>query len=304
MLDAIKHITDDNFFFQEDSAPWHVYQKISKSIHVCQSYSKPKIGHFLRHGVQWCTLRENKITFWRLSVKFYSDGRSEAGSSVHPNPRKEPRGSVTELHSRLENIAMKCSECICHTYWMVQKCFPTKRPVENCIEIDKWTTSASERLFISRYTKVHFIIIKPHCSTTWCGLLLQTDSVVCRSVTIVSLAKTAEPIEMPFEILSRVDPRNHVLDGVHIVATWRIWINMIEPSMCGGDAAFFVYTIFLCVCKVSSGIKQHPKGRSLRSDRVLGEGSEPLKLPSGTFFQALSGRKGLFHIVNTQNGLS
>jgi len=28
----------------------------------------------------------------------------------------------------------------------------------------------------------------------------------------VSCAKTAEPIEMPFGILSRVDPRNHVLE--------------------------------------------------------------------------------------------
>jgi len=26
-------------------------KKISKSIHVCQSYSKPKVGLFLRHGV-------------------------------------------------------------------------------------------------------------------------------------------------------------------------------------------------------------------------------------------------------------
>jgi len=25
--------------------------KISKSVHVCQSYSKPKVGRFLRHGV-------------------------------------------------------------------------------------------------------------------------------------------------------------------------------------------------------------------------------------------------------------
>ena len=25
--------------------------KMSKSIHVCQSYSKPKVGRFLRHGV-------------------------------------------------------------------------------------------------------------------------------------------------------------------------------------------------------------------------------------------------------------
>jgi len=26
-------------------------KKISKSVHECQSYSKPKVGHFLRHGV-------------------------------------------------------------------------------------------------------------------------------------------------------------------------------------------------------------------------------------------------------------
>ena len=48
-----------------------------------------------------------------------------------------------------------------------------------------------------------------------CGLLLQTSVVcrsVCLSVTIVSPAKTAEPIEMPFGIWTRVDLRKHVLD--------------------------------------------------------------------------------------------
>jgi len=37
--------------------------------------------------------------------------------------------------------------------------------------------------------------------------------VVCRSVTLVSPAKTAPPIEMPFGLQTRVDPGNHVLDG-------------------------------------------------------------------------------------------
>ena len=32
----------------------------------------------------------------------------------------------------------------------------------------------------------------------------------------MSCAKTAEPIEMPFGLLSRVGQRNRVLDGVHI----------------------------------------------------------------------------------------
>jgi len=33
------------------------------------------------------------------------------------------------------------------------------------------------------------------------------------SVILVSPAKTAAPIEMPFGLGTRVDPRNHVLDG-------------------------------------------------------------------------------------------
>ena len=36
---------------------------------------------------------------------------------------------------------------------------------------------------------------------------------VSRSVTLVSPAKTAEPIEMPFGLRTRLGPRNHVLDG-------------------------------------------------------------------------------------------
>jgi len=36
------------------------------------------------------------------------------------------------------------------------------------------------------------------------------------SVTLVSHAKTAEPIEMPFGLRTRVGPGNHALDGVQI----------------------------------------------------------------------------------------
>jgi len=39
---------------------------------------------------------------------------------------------------------------------------------------------------------------------------------VALSVTLVSPAKTAEPIEMPFGLRTRVVPGKHVLDGVHI----------------------------------------------------------------------------------------
>ena len=58
---------------------------------------------------------------------------------------------------------------------------------------------------------------------------------VCLSVTIMSPAKTAEPIETPFGLWTRVGARNHVLD---LSAHWRHLANVIEPTMCGGDAAF------------------------------------------------------------------
>jgi len=43
---------------------------------------------------------------------------------------------------------------------------------------------------------------------------------VCLSVTVVSRAKAAVPIEIPFGLRTRVDPRNHVLDGVYIPHAW------------------------------------------------------------------------------------
>jgi len=53
----------------------------------------------------------------------------------------------------------------------------------------------------------------------------------------VSCAKTAESIEMPFGMWTRVGSRKHLLDwGAH----WRHLANMIEPSVCGDDAAFLL----------------------------------------------------------------
>jgi len=67
------------------------------------------------------------------------------------------------------------------------------------------------------------IIIRPHRSTTYVDVVYcyRPSSVVCRSVclwvcwsvTLVSPAKMAEPIEMPFGLRTRVGPENHVLDG-------------------------------------------------------------------------------------------
>jgi len=51
----------------------------------------------------------------------------------------------------------------------------------------------------------------------------------------MNCAKTAEPIEMPFGMWTWVGPRKHVL---YKSAHWRNVANTIEPSMCGGNAAF------------------------------------------------------------------
>jgi len=82
------------------------------------------------------------------------------------------------------------------------------------------------------------------------------------SVTLVSPAKTAAPIEIPFGLWARMGRRNHVLDGGaegrchgnHFLAfyiwdaRWRHLANAIEPSMCGGDAALCQITLTTCLC--------------------------------------------------------
>jgi len=51
-------------------------------------------------------------------------------------------------------------------------------------------------------------------------------------VTTVSYAKTAEPIEMPFEEQTRVDPVDRVLDER---TYWRHLANMIERFVLGSS---------------------------------------------------------------------
>ena len=50
-------------------------------------------------------------------------------------------------------------------------------------------------------------------------------TVTYTGMSAVSPAQTAEPIVMPFGKLSGVGPGNHVLDGGHIGATWRMRLN-------------------------------------------------------------------------------
>jgi len=48
----------------------------------------------------------------------------------------------------------------------------------------------------------------------WVCQFVCPSSMVCRSVTVVSSANTAQLIEMLFGLRTRVGPRNHVLDRV------------------------------------------------------------------------------------------
>jgi len=48
---------------------------------------------------------------------------------------------------------------------------------------------------------------------------------LCPLATTVSPAKTAEPIEMSFGEQTPMGPMNHVLDLIHLGATWRMQLN-------------------------------------------------------------------------------
>jgi len=61
---------------------------------------------------------------------------------------------------------------------------------------------------------------------------------VYKGPSAVSCAKTAEPIEMPFVMCTRVASGKHVLDGVHIGAIWRIRLN--RPSAAAMRPRLFV----------------------------------------------------------------
>ena len=77
-------------------------------------------------------------------------------------------------------------------------------------------------LFIIRPHRSTVYLDAAHCylpSIAWSCLSVcwSVSLSVCRSVTVVSPAKTAEPIKMPFRIMSCVDKGNHILDGVQML---------------------------------------------------------------------------------------
>jgi len=73
----------------------------------------------------------------------------------------------------------------------------------------------SDLQFWFRISETPVLLIRPHRSTMYTDVAYcyRPSSTVCHSVTLVSPAKTAEPIEMQFRLRTRVGPGNHVFDG-------------------------------------------------------------------------------------------
>jgi len=69
--------------------------------------------------------------------------------------------------------------------------------------------------------------------------------------TAVICANTAEPIDMPFVLWTRLGRRKHKFSRIHQVmpiypygrAHWRHLANTIEPSVCGVDAVLCQITL-------------------------------------------------------------
>jgi len=72
--------------------------------------------------------------------------------------------------------------------------------------------------------------------------------------TVVSCAKMAEPIDLPFRLLYRVGRRKHKRNRIrqdapicpHWRTHWRHLANTTESCFCGGDAALCQITLTTC----------------------------------------------------------
>jgi len=66
----------------------------------------------------------------------------------------------------------------------------------------------------------------------------------------VICVKTAEPIEMPFGVWTRVSPKKDYYVAVHICASWRIRLNhscaeAMRPLWNNFDHLFYLFTNFI-----------------------------------------------------------
>jgi len=72
MLDAIKHITDDNFFFQEDSAQVHCVCNTIQLSEKCDFCISPFWQVVQKHKLFQVALLTLSVTFMPKNIKMHS----------------------------------------------------------------------------------------------------------------------------------------------------------------------------------------------------------------------------------------
>ena len=118
------------------------------------------------------------------------------------------------------------TNAILFMYCIMSFCFLTTKPRDSWENVWKWPVvswmghnSVIVLIFkldvvTENWQVTKYKVERPHRRTVY--RCIDTDRwawSVGLSVTVVSHAKTAESIEMPFGLWTRVGPRNHVLDG-------------------------------------------------------------------------------------------
>jgi len=89
----------------------------------------------------------------------------------------------------------------------------SKLQIQNCKEVIESDMKIRHHIIGCRCACEMLLAASRSTTYVHAAYCYRLSSVVCRSVILVSPAKTAAPIEMPFGLRTRVSPRNHLLDG-------------------------------------------------------------------------------------------
>jgi len=89
---------------------------------------------------------------------------------------------------------------------------------------------------------------------SWEGAILGERGTHCK-VSAVSCAKTAEPIDLPFGLWTRVGQKKQKFNRIRQVAAmcrhakthWCHLANTTEPSVCGGDVVLWQIILTNCL---------------------------------------------------------
>jgi len=159
----------------------HFCQKMSKSVDMCQSYSKPNVGRFLRHGVHClilATLNYLCVSEQQIQCRFH---KSLSKTSI------------------FVSLAVKHTEVACLWKWGV--------------EVEKWILMIFPNLFrvsCMKKTYYFFLLQKPKINMVICRCWPY-----CARVKDITMGRQFSPSKLPFARVD-LDPSNTWFLG----ATW------------------------------------------------------------------------------------